>query len=135
MDKIVLEKYMIKFETDFIARGFEGGLVGSPKPMIISLRPGKFAGSDLEKFIGRKFICDKLLAINYYGFFKLSSEAYRAIESIKNVFPGIRSIKSPAIHFNSIKIEKISEIAPHLVGDFVEFKNHIVSLRWHKKKA
>lgn len=126
-----ITNYLKQFEKEVIITGFESGRIIANKK-IVSLRPGKFLVSEIEYFLGKKFQYKEILAIDYYGFFKLSNGIYEAVASVQGIFPGIRTMVSPVVHFCSIKKDKIAQIAPHLVDGYAELKKHIVSLRWGK---
>lgn len=128
MDNFDFKEYLYKFEQDFLVYGFENGFFNKKKedvPLKCKLLTTKFGG-----FIEHEFTYEKFLAINYYGLFKFSSEIFRKINNYKHIFINIRVIKSPLIHFNSIKKDTITKIAPHLAEDFQKFKDHVVFLRW-----
>jgi hypothetical protein len=125
-----LQQYMQLFEEKVITEGFKQGIFGDRKEETVPLRSGRFSGSPIERFMGKEFEYGKLLAINYYGYFKLSSEVFRAVDSVKHIFSGIRSAKCPVVHFNSIKIDHIAKIDPDMLQQYDEFKKKIVSLRW-----
>ncbi|MGD9156824.1 MAG: hypothetical protein PVG39_00320 [Desulfobacteraceae bacterium] len=127
--------YLCKFERQVIYTGFMMGRFGERKEEIVPLRYGKLSKSEFGEFIEKTFDAGVLLAINYYGLFKLSTEIIKAAESVRHIFGEIRSIKSPVVHFNSIKIEDVKELAPELFPDYLEFKKYIVELRWGQRDA
>jgi len=142
---MLYKNYMRRFEREVIYTGFmmgrfckhKNGFIAGRKPIeeIVPLRYGKLSKSEFGEFIGKIFDAPVLLAINYYGLFKLSTEIIKAAESVKHIFGEIRSIKSPVVHFNSIKIEDVKELAPELFPDYPEFKKYIVGLRWGRQDA
>lgn len=124
-------EYLNQFEKEVIVRGFHQKTFGLVKETTVPLRRGKLANTDLGWFIGDEFYFDKFLAINYYGYFKLSSGIYRVVEESEKIFPGIRSVRAPVVHFNSIKIEHVKQLAAAMMQNFPDFKKLIVDLRWH----
>lgn len=131
MDKI---EYLNEFENKVIIEGFKKGVFGKRIEEIVPLRNGKLTNTGFGSFIGRSFKCGVLLSINYYGLFKLSEEIINLSEKAGIIFSEIRSVKSPVIHFNSIKLEQIKLLAPELLQDYDEFKKYVVNLRWHEKE-
>lgn len=132
-DKVALE-FMNQFEKNIIILGLSKGIC-SDKKKIVPLRTGKLDKTDFGKFIGKKFKHYGFLAIDYYGHYKLSSGILDKVKSIENTFPDIRCIKVHVVHFSSIKIEQIENIAgKKAVSDFVEYKKKLVALRWSKEK-
>jgi hypothetical protein len=93
-----LNEYLKEFEQKVVVAGFKAGEFPK-KEFVVPLRSGKFKDSPLEEFMGKQFECDCLLGINYYGFYKVSSEVGRAVDSVANIFQGIRSIKAPVVFF------------------------------------
>ena len=130
MDKV---KYLNQFENKVIIEGFKKGIFGKRIEEIVPLRNGKLTSTTFGNYIGRSFVYKALLSINYYGLFKLSTEIINAAKNAETIFSEIRSIKSPVIHFNSVKIEQVKELAPELVQEYSDFKKYIVDLRWNKK--
>jgi len=96
---------------------------------IVPLRKRKLHDTDFAEFIGPEFKYDMVLVFNFYGLFKLSNGAKAVVENSKGAFPNIRTMKARVIHFNSIKIEHIKELAPELLSDFPDFKKFLVDLR------
>lgn len=133
MDGKQLRYYLLNFEKDVVEIGFEKGIFDVGRGEAVPLRAGKLSKEPLGKFVGDILYSDKVLAINYYGLYKLSRGIYQAVESVKVMFPDVRSIKSPVVHFNSLKTESVITLAPHLAPEFEEFKKYIVELRWGAK--
>lgn len=128
------KKYMTDFEKEVICRGFMDNVFGKRCEEIVPLRFGKMSETQFGSFMGKTFVFNKVLAINYYGYFKLSSQIIVIKNQASKIFGELRSIKSPVVHFNSIRIEDVKSFAPQLFDDFLEFKKYIVGLRWEKKK-
>ena len=128
------QKYLYEFEKQIICSGFASDYFKKRKEEIVPLRYGKLSKSEFGEFIGKTFNAEILLAINYYGLFKLSTEIIRAAKSVNHIFGEVRSIKSQVIHFNSIRIEDVKNLAPELVIDYPEFKKYIVGLRWGEER-
>jgi hypothetical protein len=126
------KEYMERFEQEVIVPGFEAKILGNRKEEVVPIRNGKLVNTDFGAFIDRTFFYNGMLSINYYGLFKLSSGIITATANIKKIFPDIRSIKAPVVHFNSIKIEQIKEISPEVFNLFPEFRTEVIRLRWGK---
>jgi len=124
-------EYLREFERRVIVEGFFSSLIGKTEEEIVPLRAGRLAKEVLGQFVGKSFRCDSVLAINYYGLYKLSNGIYKAVDSVKMLFPDLRSIKSPVVHFNSLKAENVIALAPDLAPDYEVFKRYIVKLRWN----
>lgn len=123
-------KYLQEFEQKVICKGFIIGHFNKRKEEIVPLRNSKLSKTEFGEFIGKTFNCNERLAINYYGLFKLSTEIIKAADSVKHIFGDVRSIMSPVIHFNSIRIEDVKKIAPDLFSYYPDFKKHIIDMRW-----
>jgi hypothetical protein len=109
--------------------GYEKGVFKEKPPEIIPLRKKKLHDTELAAFVGPEFNYKSVLAFNYYGLFKLSSGGTEVVENCKLAFPNIRTMKARVIHFNSVKMEHIKELAPELLNDFPDFKRLLVDLR------
>lgn len=131
MDGKKATDYLQEFERRVVIDGFRRELIGKTGEEVVPLRAGRLAKEALGQFVGKSFHCDSVLAINYYGLYKLSSGIYAAVESVRMLFPDLRSIKSPVVHFNSLKAENVIALAPDLAPDYERFKKYIVQLRWH----
>jgi hypothetical protein len=126
---------MNRLENKVIIPGLKQGIFDNSPDKIVPLRAGRLDNTPFGNFVGKTFKCGMLLAINYYGHYKLSSGILSAIESIEDTFPDVRCIKASVVHFNSIKIEHIEKLADkEMIADFAEFKKQLVSLRWDNKK-
>lgn len=127
------KEMLIRIENKIILAGFERSLIPCQEDKVIPLRAGRLSSTPFGLFLGKEFEYDSLLAINFYGHFKLSSKIIKAVESVKHIFHGIRSIKAQIIHFNSIRTEAAKEIAGNdkqLFIDYVEFKRGLLDLRF-----
>jgi hypothetical protein len=133
--KIDFEQYLEEFEQNVIVEGYKKGIFGERKAEVVPLRRGKLSTSPIGNFVGKQFKFPKLLAINYYGLFKLSDEIFNAVDSVKDIFHEVRTIKSPVVHFSSVTMEHVREVAPEMLQDFPEFKKHLVELRWKNKET
>ena len=129
-----LKEYINKLEEKVIVAGFNNNVFGKRKKEIVPLRSGKLASTTFADFVGGSFNHNSLLAINYYGLYKLSNNIIDTVNKAENIFSEIRSIKSPVIHFNSIKMEQVFLLAPELGEEFLDFKKHLVRLRWKWNK-
>lgn len=96
----------------------------------VSLKKGKLTGSSFANFIQSEFVFDKILSINYYGFYKKSSQINILHKKQSTLFPNTRVINSPVIYFTSIREDHIKKYAPELVQNFYLFKAYLIKLRW-----
>ena len=128
-------EYFKQFEQEIIWKGFLKNNFGKRKPEIVPLRAGKLHKTEFGEFIGSTFTCPTLLAVNYYGLFKISTGIIGAMEKVSKVFPDIRSIMAPGVYFNSIRFEHVQDPYTPLADDFMEFKRYIVELRWKRKSG
>lgn len=130
------EQYMQRLELEVIIKGFEKGVFPDKKEnlasqKVVPLRAGKLAPTPFGVFIGRSFEFDGILAINYYGHYKLSTGILDAVLDISQRFPDVRSIRSHVVYFNAIKIEHIQSLSDKgMQLDFPIFKRELVELRW-----
>lgn len=125
--------YLIQLESLVMVKGFEKGIFKKKAEEIVPLRKTKLHFTKFATFTGSEFEYDKVLAFNYYGLFKISTGISKVVEEGRAAFPNVRTIKAKVIHFNSIKIEHIKELAPELLNDFPDFKRFLVDLRGFKK--
>ena len=129
----VSKELLERVEQDVILRGADRGLITVQRNKIVPLRDGKLLSTEFGTFLGRVFKSDALLAINYYGHYKLSEGIEKAVASVQNIFAGIRSIKADIIHFNSIRTESAKDIAKddhELFIGYVELKKYLLGLRF-----
>lgn len=129
MDSKEARKYLDQLEQKVMIKGFEVEVFKKKQLEIIPLRKKKLHDTDFAEFVGPEFVYDSVLAFNYYGLFKLSSGGSKVVDNCKLAFPNIRTMKARVIHFNSVKIEHIKELAPELLSDFPDFKRLLVDLR------
>jgi hypothetical protein len=131
VDKRTLER----IENEIILKGIESGQLSVQRNKIVPLRGGKLQKTDFGLFIGKEFEYDKLLSINYYEYFKLSSGILRAVDAVKDIFCGVRSIKANIIHFTSIHPEVARQIADDdkLFLEYIDLKKYLLELRFNKK--
>lgn len=123
-------KYLEKFESKVVVGGIEGGMFD--KISMVPVRKGKLDKTTFGDTLGTQFEYDKPAAIDYYGLIKKSTGLVDQVSSNHEL--QVRAVKAPIVHFASIKIEWISDLAPDLVRDFPKFKKKIVSLRRFKKE-
>lgn len=129
---------LARIEQGIIIKGLEQGIIPVQRDKIVPLREGKLDSTPFGDYVGKTFDCDRLLAINFYGHFKLSSEIMKAVDSVKEIFFGVRSIKANIVHFNSIKTEDVRDIAGDdkaLFLDYVELKKNLLDLRFGDKRS
>lgn len=119
MDKH-FEQYLDKFEKKVIIPGIEKGLFG--RSMMISTRKGKLDSTIFGKTVGTVLDCKEHIAVDYYGLIKKSSSLIE--EGLSN-----KMVRASIVHFASIKIEYISDLASSLVIDFPAFKKTLIELR------
>lgn len=123
--------YLGRLEKEVILKGYRQGLFVKEASKVVPLRPGKLAETPFGQFVGKVFDFDDLLAINYYGLYKLSSGIIAKVESVSQLFNDIRSIMAPVVYFNSIKIEHVQQLTDKgMQLDFPIFKKDLVKLRW-----
>ena len=128
------EEYMTLFEKEVIIKGYEQGVFcKTPQEQIVPVDGGKLKDSKIGFFTGSAFEYRNLLAINYYGLFKMSSEIHRAVDKAEKIFGKIKTIMTPVVFYNAVKIEHVKDLAPDLLDYYPDFKRHLVELRWGKK--
>ena len=125
-------KYLVALETSVMVRGNEEGVFKKKAEEIVPLRKTKLHFTPFANFIGSEFEFGSVLAFNYYGLFKISTGTSKVVAECRVAFPNVRTIKAKVIHFNSIKMEHIKELAPDLLPDFPDFKRFLVDLRGFK---
>ena len=125
-------KYLVELEQLVMVQGMESGAFKKKAEEIVPLRKTKLHFTPFANFVGSQFKYDKVLAFNYYGLFKISTQTASVVEDCRVAFPNVRTIKAKVIHFNSIKMEHIKLLAPDLLPDFPDFKRFLVDLRGFK---
>ncbi len=120
------QSYLNSFEKTVMIPMYQAGIYNQ-RMELISSRSGKLQNTNFGLFIKRYFEYEDILALNYYGLVKLSTGL-----SHRNAFDSKRLIRSPVIHFNSVKIEHIEKFNSDLLPDFVKFKQRLVKLCWDR---
>ncbi len=136
MDKVKMDigefkDYLEKFEKDIVVRGIKAALLG--RYMMIPIRRGKLEKTEFGKILGPEFIYLEPAAIDYYGLIKKSSGLVAKFANSTEL--QVRAVRAPIVHFASLKIENISDLAPELVRNFPEFKKMLVVLRQFKRNS
>lgn len=132
MDGLKLEQakeYLHNLEVKVMLKGHIDNVFKKSPLIEVPLRKKKMNFTDFANFIGEDFIYPEVLSFNYYGLFKISSKTKEIVQQNSTAFPGLRTIKSRVIHFNSIRMEHVKELAPELLSDFPDFKQFLVNLR------
>ncbi len=129
--------YMDRFEKEIIVKGFEKGIFDTKCDKIVPLREGKFVNTPFGKLIGKTFQCDDLIAIDYYGHYKLSTGIIQTVKSAEHIFPQVKCIVANIIHFNSIKMSHIKKHIDNAEMElgFSDFKRVLVGLRWGSEQT
>ena len=120
--------YLNKFEEKVIIPLVLNG--STAKEGMITLKNGKLANTNFGKFLGGMLVCDKPLAIDYYGHIKKSTGIIDVVKKYNGI--EIKSIKVPVVYWASIKNEDILNLAPELMDGFPLFKKHLIDLRGFK---
>jgi len=129
MDIIEAKEYLHQLEQRIMIKGFEEGVFKEKSPEIIPLRKKKLHDTKFAEFVGPEFKYESVLTFNFYGLFKISSGGSEVVNNCRKAFPNIRTMKARVIHFNSVKMEHLKELAPDLLNDFPDFKRFLVDLR------
>jgi hypothetical protein len=127
---ITAEKYLELFEKNIVIAGVESNLIVA-KDVMVPVKDGRLDNGSFGKFLGNSFSYDKVLVIDYYGLLKKSKGFSDKCASYDDI--EIVRLRSPIVHFASIKIEDIVNLDPNLAVDFVGFKKYLVALRGFKK--
>jgi len=127
---ITAEKYLDLFEKNIVVAGIENNLI-EVKDVMVPVKDGRLDITDFGKFLNNWFDYSSVLVIDYYGLLKKSKGFYDKCASYNDI--EIRRLKSPIVHFASIKIEDVVNLDKSLAVDFVGFKKYLVALRGFKK--
>ena len=126
MDRCEFLIYMGEFERRILIEGWRRGFWGVWDS--VTVRPGRLARQDIGRFLGTRFTSDHILAIDYYGLTKKSTRFMSMAADLGT--HSFKTINAPVIHFASVKLEHILELAPDLVPKFAEFKESIKFVRF-----
>jgi len=127
---ITAEKYLDLFEKNIVMAGIENKLIEA-KDVMVPVKDGRLDITPFGKFLSNWFDYNSVVVIDYYGLLKKSKGFLDKCASYDDV--EIRRLRSPIVHFASIKIEDIVNLDPDLAVDFVGFKKYLVALRGFKK--
>lgn len=133
-------KYMEIFEQNIVVPAYQRNQKVL-KDMIIPINGGKLRKTRFGEFIGSQFESHNNFAINYYGYFKLSSKIVRMVDRAKYIFGSVKTIKTKVIYFNSDYI--INEMdnlikfpdgktlyRKTILDNYSSFKDFLINLRW-----
>jgi hypothetical protein len=121
--------YMKQFEIDVLVKGYNEKLITNRDPEPVPMRPGKYRNTHFGKFLGKTFNYDGVIAINYYGHFKVSTGILRRVEDARSIFR-VKSVMSPIIYFAAIHAADVKKIDPGFIKDFEKYKRYVSKLRW-----
>lgn len=122
------DEYLKQFEEKIICTGVKNGCLG--KKERVPVRPDRLEKSNFGKLLGVHVQSEDILVIDYYGFWKKSEGFGKELEVLSNKRNyQVKSIEANVVHFASIRIEKIAELAPELVSQFPWFKKEILTAR------
>jgi len=128
------KNFMKKFEKEVLLQGIASGHFRKEEE--ISIRPGKLSMSKFGRVMGQIIDSDEIFVIDYYGLQKKSRGFFDRCESIQRHTKNgqVKKIRAPVVHFGSIKIETLASITKDVefLGNFLIFKNEIISIRWGK---
>lgn len=122
-----MKEYLKEFEKEVLIKLFES-TKRNAEP--VPLKKRKIHLTEFGSFIESSFKYNQVLAFDYYGLFKVSKKILSIRAEHISIFPSIKIINAPVIHFSSVKKEQIQQLAPHLLKDFNQFKKYLVNLRW-----
>lgn len=123
------EEYILQLERRVIIPIFIDGVLPA-KYHVVPLSGGKLRSTDFASFVGRSFEYSQLLAINYYGYFKLSTGIIEASSVAAKTFKEIKAVRTPVVFFNTLKKCHVKKYDEGLKDDYRRFKDFIVDLRW-----
>jgi hypothetical protein len=130
MDQSDFKNVLLKFENDVIIRGVQGGKIGREE--MVPVRNGKLSKQRFGKLVGLEIDCSVSLAVDYYGHLKKSAGFFRDVQDATPKGTQARMMKSTVVHFASIKVEDVVELAPDLVPVFPILKRELLKLRGFK---
>lgn len=122
------EGCLYALEQDVIVPAVESGRFGTKK--LVPVRDGRLIHSGFGSFLIGQVDANVPLAVDYYGFLRKSAGFADLILSMQGV--QVRMIEAMVVHFASIKIEDVAEIAPTFVQYFPKLKNFLLEIRGFK---
>lgn len=125
MEAQAFQQYLKDFEQQVVIGGVQAKTF--KKTFMVSVKSGKLDSTEFGKTIGTKFEHAGVIVIDYYGLLKRSTGFWDKIKGMVDV--EVKSLKSVVVHFASIKIEHVTDLAPDLVVGFSDFKKHLVESR------
>ncbi len=128
MDQGRFKDYLTEFEEKVIVQGVEKNILGRPE--MVAVRNGKLSKTPYGRLVGGVISTDVLMAIDYYGLTK-KSLGFSAI--VRDIDGQVRILESQVVHFASIRIENVAELATELVAEFPAFKHKLLKERGFKK--
>lgn len=128
------QEYMRRLEAEVMVTGASACRFGRVDPLPV--RPGKLTKTRFGMVIGATFTSEVPLAVDYYGLLKRSTALLDQIEIVRQEVHGhqLKVLSSTVVHFASIRIEYIAELAPDLVAQFPVFKRYVLDLRGFKQR-
>ncbi len=114
--------YLKKFEERVIITGILSGCFG--KKETVTAKECRLSRTTFGKILGKELQTKEICALDYYGLLKKSRGLYLLISQINDSTQGqVKDVGEISIvHFASIKIEKVAQLAPDLVSYFPAFK-------------
>jgi len=128
MDEGRFKEYLTEFEQKVIVQGVVNTILGRPE--MVAVRNGKLSKTPYGRLVGGEIPTDVLMSIDYYGLTKRST-GFGAI--VRDIDGQVRILESQVVHFASIRIENVAELAPELVAEFPAFKQKLLRERGFKK--
>ena len=122
-------RYLKAFENDFIVDAIERKVIGKNTLHKVPLRKGKLHPTPFGHFLDTEFDYSVIYAINYFGYFKLSTGLKSVARATEEMFPNLKTILAPVIYFDSIRKEHLKIVAPLLADDFHKFKSFLIKKR------
>lgn len=121
------KEVLSKFESDVIIRGVQRGKIGREE--MVPVRNGKLSKQKFGKMVGVEIDCSLSLAVDYYGHLKKSRGFFSDVQEATPKGTQARMMKSTVVHFASIKVEDVVELAPDLVPVFPVLKQELLKKR------